>query len=43
MIEVIIQNYNKTKGPQKNFNKTRFEVHCNLKFEVQPQFGGQFC
>ena len=27
MIEVIVQNYNKTKGPRKKVDKTRFEVH----------------
>ena len=27
MIEVIVQNYDKTKGSQKKLNKSRFEVH----------------
>ena len=27
MIEAIVQNYDKTKGPQEKVNKTRFEVH----------------
>ena len=53
MIEVIVQNYNKTKGPRKKVDKTRFEVHVlrMVKYlstliwvlRKQLQFGGQFC
>ena len=31
MIEAIFQNYDKTKGPRKKVNKTRFEVHGRRK------------